>query len=304
MKKIVFLENTKQLFSRMGKALFTGKKGKKLILIAAIFILGIILIKQDYFSHIPPGQRGILFNRFGGGVSNNILPEGSHFVFPGLQTVYHAKVSRQSAHIERITADSKEFQDVALWLNVEFQIIEESLPDLFREFGVMSSREIIDQYIIPNTNEVTKNIMVGYGIADILDSQPAIKAEITKKLQFVLKEYHITVIDVDIENIRLDPAFKKVIADIEFADFSRQNEALKMEIAKKDADRRILEAETLKREKILLAEAEAQYNAILNAQQISPALLEFKRLENNRLALERWNGQFPASMGDVHSWPF
>ena len=295
----------KKLSALLKKALSSKKKIIiTLIITAAVISAAVFLIKADYLAHVPPGQRAVVFNRFGGGISDRILGEGTHLIFPGFQTVYNAKVSRQSAHIERITADSKEFQDVALWLNVEFRIDENALPRLFRMFGVLSSQDLIDRYILPNTNEVTKNIIINYPIGEILLKQQEIKAKIIEELKKVLYEYFIIVIDVDIENIRLAPAFREIIASIEFAEFERKNAELQMEISRRDAEKRILAAETDKQEKILQAEAEAEYNRLISAQAFNELMLEYKKLENSRAAIDKWNGSLPSGIGDVSSWPF
>ena len=269
------------------------------IISAAVFVL-----KADYLVHVPPGHRGVVFNRFGGGISDRILSEGTHVIFPGFQKAYISNVSRQSAHIERITADSKEFQDAALWLNVEFRINEDTLPQLYRMFGVLSSRDLIDRYILPNTNEVTKNIIINYPIGEILVKQQEIKGKIIEELKKVLFEYYIIVIDVDIENIRLAPAFREIMASIEFAEFERKNAELQMEITRREAEKQILAAETAKQEKILQAEAEAEYNRLISSQTINDLMLEYKKLENSRAAIDKWNGSLPSGTGDISSWPF
>ena len=276
-------------------------KGKtlKIILGCIIPVIILILLKNFCFYQIPPGQKGCLFNKLRGGTSGKVMDEGIHFIFPGFQSVYYVNTARQRASVERITADSSEFQDVALWLNVEFRIKDENIPDLFNTFGIKSSQEIIDEFIIPNTNEVTKNIIINYRIGDILPNQPAIKAKITEDLGSVLGEYYIEIVDVDIENIRLAPEFRDIVAEIEFADYERQREDLRLEVSRKEAERRILEGETRKREKILQAEAEAEYNNLLSRQNLSESILEYKKLENQRMAIDKWNGQFPSQVGDI-----
>ncbi len=305
-KKDTKRKNVFRTILNLLKRIFGNKKKLIITVILTAVIIGaaVFIIKADYLVHVSPGQRGVVFNRFGGGISDRILGEGTHIIVPGFQTVYNAKISRQSAHIERITADSKEFQDAALWLNVEFRIDENALPRLFRMFGVISSENLIDRYIIPNTNEVTKNIIINYPIGEILVKQQEIKDKIIEELKKVLFEYFIIVIDVDIENIRLAPAFREIMASIEFAEFERKNAELQMEIARRDAEQRILAAETSKREKILQAEAEAEYNRLISSQAINDVMLEYKKLENSRAAIDRWNGQLPQGLGDVSSWPF
>ncbi len=243
---------------------------------------------------IIPGERGIVFNHFGGGISNDILHEGTHLCLPGLQTVYRAKVARQSAKMEKIYADSKEFQDVTLWINVEFQLAEKKLASLFREYGVISSAQIIQEIIWPNVNEVTKNIVVDYPISTVLLKQPEIKEKIVTALRQTLQRYYIELIDVDIVNILINQAYRDAIAQTELAVYQRDQESIRLEAAKKEAERRLLEAQTRKQEKILEAEGIAEYNRLTSSQRVSASMLEYKRLENQRAAIERWDGKLPA----------
>jgi prohibitin 2 len=292
-----FIKNAALLFGEKIKQGFGWLWKKKITILIAVgcifFIVWIAnMIKSgDLLVTIIPGERGIVFNHFGGGISDNILHEGTHLCFPGLQTVYRAVVARQSAKMEKIYADSKEFQDVTLWINVEFQLDENSIAALFREYGIMSSAEIIDEIIWPNVNEVTKNIIVDYPISTVLLKQPEIKAKIVSKLAETLTRYYIKIIDVDIVNILINPAYRDAIAQTELAVYERDQESIRLESAKKEAERRLLEAETRKKEKILEAEAIAEYNRLTSRQLVSSSMLEYKRLENQRAAIDKWDGK-------------
>ncbi|MBN1797593.1 MAG: hypothetical protein JW822_03390 [Spirochaetales bacterium] len=271
------------------------KKKIQIIIIAGCFLLILWVVNMiqsgELLVTVIPGERGVVFNHFGGGISDNILREGTHFCFPGLQTVYRAIVARQSAKMEKIYADSKEFQDVTLWINVEFQLEENSLSTLFREYGIMSSAELITEIIWPNVNEVTKNIVVDYPISTVLLKQPEIKEKIVSKLAETLHRYYIKIIDVDIVNILINQAYRDAIAQTELAVYERDQESIRLEAAKKQAERRLLEAETRKKEKILEAEGIAEYNRLTSRQLISASMLEYKRLENQRAAIEKWDGK-------------
>jgi prohibitin 2 len=292
-----FIKTTVALIGKKINQSFRWLWKKKItILIVVGCILFIVWIANmiksgDLLVTIIPGERGIVFNHFGGGISDNILHEGTHFCFPGLQTVYRAVVARQSAKMEKIYADSKEFQDVTLWINVEFQLKDDSLASLFREYGIMSSSDIIGEIIWPNVNEVTKNIVVDYSISTVLLNQLEIKEKIAAELAQTLKPYYISIIDVDIVNILINQAYRDAIAQTELAVYERDQENIRLEAAKKEAERRLLEAETRKKEKILEAEAIAEYNRLLSRQLISSSLLEYKRLENQRAAIEKWDGK-------------
>jgi len=271
------------------------KKKIQIIIITACLLSIVWIVNMiqsgELLVTIIPGERGVVFNHFGGGISDSILHEGTHFCVPGLQTVYRAIVARQSAKMEKIYADSKEFQDVTLWINVEFQLEEKSLSTLFREYGIMSSAEIIAEIIWPNVNEVTKNIVVDYPISIVLLKQPEIKEKIVSRLAETLHRYYIKIIDVDIVNILINQAYRDAIAQTELAVYERDQESIRLEAAKKEAERRLLEAETRKQEKILEAEAIAEYNRLTSRQLISASMLEYKRLENQKAAIEKWDGK-------------
>jgi regulator of protease activity HflC (stomatin/prohibitin superfamily) len=273
------------------------------LLFAAIGLAG-ALSDEQLLVTIGPGERGVIFNRVGGGVSNAILGEGTHFVWPVFQRVYLSRVSKQSASIERITADSKEFQDVALWLNIEFRISESEVPVLFREYGVKSSGQIIDDIITPNANEAAKVIIVTYPISEILTRQPEIKERLVTALRKILEPYHIAVIDIDLVNIRLAPEYREIVAKTEFASYERKQSGIRLETARMESERRIVEAETVKQEKIREAEGIAEYNRILSRQSISRELLEYRKLENSTAAIRKWNGALPGQIGNVSDWPF
>jgi len=296
-------------FQKIGQILHAIWKHKVRIIVTLIILVVIggiarYLSTEKLWVTIPPGHRGVVFDRFGGGLTKEVLDEGTHFYLPLTQEIYLADVTRQSAEVERITADSKEFQDVTLWVNVEFQLNEAKLYDMYREYGVRSIAELTEDIINPNTNEVIKNIIVKYPIGEVLLKQPEIKKAAAKEIADVLEDYYITVHDVDIENILISPAFRQQIAETELAISSRDMEDALLEQAKAASDRELLEAETAKQVTILEAQAIAEYNKLVSEQQISDKAIELKRLENAAKAIEKWDGVLPITTGDVTAWPF
>ncbi len=284
-------------------------KHKSISVFIALAVLAAIwafsaLSREQFVVTVGPGDRGVIFNRFGGGISDTVLGEGTHFVWPFFQRTYVSRVSKQSALIERVTADSREFQDVALWLNVEFRISEKEVPALFREYGPKSSREIVDDIITPNANEAAKVIVVTYPISAILTSQPEIKSRLVASLREILSAYHIEITDIDIVNIRLAPEYRDMVAKTEFASYEKKQSSIRLETAKMESERRLVEADTVKQEKIREAEGIAEYNRILTRQIISRELLEYRKLENRGAAIRKWNGILPGQLGNVSDWPF
>ena len=274
------------------------------IMIILFLFIGNLFKNDKIWCNIPPGFRGVVFNRFGGGMKDTLIGEGSRFYIPFFQSIYIANLTRQSAKIDNITADSKEFQDVILRVNVEYSLQEQNLLLFYRKYGMKSIDEIIFEIIEPNTNEAAKNIIIDYPVFDVLIHQSDIKSRLKEKLAHILEEYYITVYDVDIENILISSKFRNTVALAEVARKEKEGEAIRLEQKKIEAQRLLLEAENRKKIKILEAEAILEYNRLVSKQRIDQSLFELKRLENKKAAIEKWDGKLPVTTGGLQSWPF
>ncbi|MCG8572133.1 MAG: hypothetical protein MJB14_18530 [Spirochaetes bacterium] len=259
---------------------------------------------EKIWVNIPPGFRGVVFSRFGGGMKDKLIQEGAHFYVPFLQSIYISDLTRQSAQIDQITADSVEFQDVILRVNVEFSLQEENLLKMYRKYGMKSNREIIADIIEPNTNEAVKNIVIHYPIFEVLLYQSKIKKELKENLTAILAEYYLTIYDVDIENILIASKFRNTFAESELARKKKENEQILMEQTKIKAERQLLEAENRKKIKILEAQGILEYNRLVSQQKLDNAFLQLKKLENKEKAIEKWNGKLPDQTGNLEAWPF
>ena len=254
--------------------------------------------------NIPPGYRGVVFNKFGGGMKDKLMGEGSNFCMPFLQSVYIANLTRLSAKIDNITADSKEFQDVVLKINVEFSLQEENLLNMYRKYGMKSIEEISHDIIEPNVNESVKNIIISYPVFEVLSYQSKIKDELKKNLKTILDDYYITVYDVDVENILISSKFRNTLAESELARKKKEAEEILLEQTKLESARKLVEADNEKRIKILEAEGIAEYNRLVSRQKVDANIIELKKLDVKNRIIDKWDGKLPGTTGDLAKWPF
>lgn len=282
-------------------------KVKVLILLSMLFVILYIknlIIKEKIWVNIPPGHRGLTFNRFGGGMKEKLLGEGSSFYIPFLQSIYIVNLTHQSARIDNITADSMEFQDVVLRVNVEFNLQEENILKMYRKYGMRSIEQIIKDIIEPNANEAAKNIIIKYPVFQVLLYQSKIKDELKENLKSILSEYYLTVYDVDIENILISSKFRDTLAESELARKKKEAEEILLEQIKIESQRKLVEAENSKKIKILEAEGMAEYNRLLSRQKVDSTILELKKLENKSKVIDKWDGKLPECTGNLETWPF
>jgi prohibitin 1 len=307
---LTFISDFLKFINQKIKILFTIllKYKIRVIILLSIFLMILFIrnlfIKEKIWVNIPPGYRGIVFNRFGGGMKDKLLGEGSIFYIPFLQSIYIVNLTHLSAKIDNITADSIEFQDVVLRINVEFSLQEENILKMYRKFGMRSIDQIISDIIESNTNEAVKNIIIKYPIFQVLLYQSKIKDELKKNLKLILSEYYLTVYDVDIENILISSKFRDTLAESELARKKKETEEILLEQIKIESQRKLVEAENSKKIKILEAEGMSEYNRLLSKQKIDSNILEFKRLENKSKVINKWDGKLPVTTGNLEVWPF
>jgi|GEM_PF-4697865 len=286
-----------------GKVFNLFKKRKKLLIFLLIILVILIILfnslktllnPKNFFITIPAGHNGLVFKKFSGGLSDKMLGEGTKFYLPLLKEIYIIDLTRKSITIDNITADSNEFQDVILRLNIDFKLQKNNLINMFREYGIMSIAEITNEIINPNINEITKNIIINYPIGEVLLKQSEIKNEITTKTKDLLLKYYIVVYDVDIENILISNSFRKKIAEIELAIQEKDKEEILLKQAKYKTERELIEAENNKKIKILEAESIKEYNRL--AKDVTERVIKLKIIENNSKAIDKWDGKLPQSI--------
>lgn len=107
-----------------------------------------------------------------------------------------------------------------------------------------------------------------------------------KEVRAVLDPLGIEVDDLNIVNIRISSDLVKTLGERDILDE-------KMEIAEKE----LKIAEQEKAKKVIEAQAIAESNREISSQQITPAMLELKKIENTAQAIEQWDGKMPSQVG-------
>lgn len=99
--------------------------------------------------------------------------------------------------------------------------------------------------------------------------------------------------DITILDIRLPQSYLASKEDLLKSENELKLAEARLEAQKKENEKNIIEAENLKKIKVIEAEAIAEYNKIITNEKISDAALEMKELEIQRLKIEKWDGTMP-----------
>lgn len=253
------------------------KKGPgRNILIIGISLLLLIMFRP--WVQIGAGERGIVLNF--GAVQDRVLGEGMHFRIPIMQEVVIMDVKVQKVQTDASSASS-DLQDVTLSVALNYHIIPDKANQVYQNIGVHYKERIID----PAIHEVTKAVSAEYTAEELITKRPEVSAEMKKELSDKLMESNIYVDAVSIVTF----SFSTVFMDAIEAKQTAEQHALK---AKRDLDRIRIEAEQT------IAAATAEAEALrLQKMNISPDLIELRKIEANLKAIEKWDGILPNVTG-------
>ncbi len=253
------------------------KKGpwKTLAIVTGILVV-IVLFKP--WVQVGAGERGIVLNF--GAVQDKVLNEGIHFRVPAMQEVVLMDVKIHKVVTDAASASS-DLQDVALSVALNYHILPEKANLVYQTIGVDFKERMID----PAIQEVMKAVSARYTAEELITKRPAVSAEMQESLT---KRLLLSNISVDAFSI-VSFSFSKIFTDAIEAKQTAEQNALK---AERDLDRIRVEAE----QTIEAAKAEAEALR-LQKMNISPDLIELRKIEANLKAIEKWNGILPQVTG-------
>ena len=262
---------------RMVKSMRDGvKKIPTPILIAVVVVLVFLFAKP--WVEVGPGQRGVVLNF--GAVQDNVLGEGLHFRIPVVQEVILLDVRVQKVVTDTIAASS-DLQDVTSSIALNYHLIPDKANIVYQTIGISYRERIIDPAIL----EVVKAVSARYSAEELITKRPQVSEAMRTSLMERLERYNI---EVDAFSI-VAFSFSKVFTEAIEAKQTAEQLALK---AKRDLERVKIEAE----QKVAAAKAEAESLRLQRAN-ISPDLIELRKIEANLKAIEKWDGILPQVVG-------
>lgn len=273
------------------------------ITLAVVIIVGIILAAMCT-TRVPAGYVAVQYN-VNGGVKDEVLTQGWHFVSPTIKTTLYTVGIEQSyltagdngdsEEDESFSASSAEGKAITLDLTFTYQFQQENVTSVFTKFKGQNGKSVRDSFIKPNIISWSKEIVARYKVSDILGSERAnVNIALSDYLGEKFAPYGITVSNVSLINITVDEETQKAINAKITAQQNAETQAInnQTEIDKAEAEAKVkltnakAEADAAK----IKAEAEAEANKKLAAS------ITKELIENNKI--DKWNGELPEYMGD------
>lgn len=273
------------------------------ITLAVVIIVGVILAVMCT-TRVPAGYVAVQYN-VNGGVKEEVLTQGWHFVPPTVKTTLYTVGIEQSyltagdngdsSGDESFSASSSEGKAITLDLTFTYQFQQDNVDKVFTKFKGQDGKSVRDSFIKPNIISWTKEVVAKYKVSDILGSERAnVNVALSDYLADKFNPYGITVSNVSLINITVDKETQKAINAKITAQQNAETQAInnQTEIDKAEAEAKVkltnaqAEADAAK----IKAEAKAEANKKLAAS------ITKELIENNKI--DKWNGELPEYMGD------
>ncbi len=248
--------------------------GKLLIPIIAVLIL---LVFQPWVI-VGPGQRGVLMRL--GAVQKGVLSEGFHFKIPFVDNVVKINVQVQKNEA-KADAASKDLQIISTVIATNYHLMPETVDEVYQKIGLAFE----DKLIQPAVQEVIKAVTAKYTAEELIAKRGEVKSAIRTELADRLAVFNIKVIEVSVADFNFSRTFNEAIEAKQVAE---------QQVAKSKNELERIKVEN--EQKISQAKAEAE-GLKIQRQEITESLLKLREIENQRKAIEKWDGKLPGVTG-------
>lgn len=256
-------------------------------------ILGILLITVLFgsFFRVQSGQEAVLLTW--GKASEQSIGAGLHFKIPIAQDVVKFDV-KTSKYETDAAAASKDLQDVATTITVNYHLESKSVPTIYSQIGIDYETKLIQ----PMVQDSVKAVTAQFTAEQLITQRSSVSSQILSGLRERLNQRGILVEEISITNFEFSQVFSQAIETKVTAEQNALAEQNKLKQIEFQAQQRVAQANGEREATIALAEGQAQATK-LNAE----AEAEKIRLQNQELAKspqyvelikwQQWNGQLP-----------
>lgn len=255
------------------------RRGRSLLKWGAIGVGALVAINVlAPFAIVPSGHRGVMTTL--GKVSDTVYDEGLHFRLPLIQTMHNIEVRIQKGEGQGDAA-SKDLQSVQTAVALNYHLDPAQVAVIFREIGI----DIGSKLIVPAVQEAVKAATAQFSAEELITKRPEVRDRIRSLLAERLTRHGVIVDEFSIVNFQFSRSFTEAVE----AKTTAEQQKLK---AERDLQRIRVEAE----QKVASAKAEAEALS-LQKSQVTPELVRLREIENQRKAIEKWDGHLPEVTG-------
>ena len=235
----------------------------KAMIMGIVGLIFIVLFGSSMFYTVDPGEKGILFKKFAGGLDKEtVYGQGFHVIAPwNTLHVYDVKIHET---FEKMEVLSKNGLSIKIDLSFRYMPIQEKIGYLHDEIG----RNYLERIIKPEIRSVTREVIGNYLPEELYSTKrEAIEDEIEALTRDKVETKYLTLDAILIRDVTLPLTLrngieKKLVQEQESLEYE-----FKIDKARKEAERKEIEANGI-----------AKFQQIVN-RTITPQLLKWKGVE-------------------------
>ncbi|MBR6967350.1 MAG: prohibitin family protein [Ruminococcus sp.] len=248
--------------------------------IAALFIAA------NSFTIVPAGNTGVVLTL--GEVAEKPLSEGFHLKAPFIQTVEDMS-NKIQVYETPASAVSKDLQTVSSKIAVNYRLISDKSPNMYKDVGVDYQTILI----APVVQECMKSATAKYNAEQLITERAAVSDEVKTALDGKLNNYGIFIEKFNIVNFDFSAEFNtaieaKQVAEQNLLKTKTEQEQAKV-IAKTEAEKKVIAANAEAEAILAQAQAQADANKLLE-ESLSGKVIAYEQIQ-------KWNGVMPKVTG-------
>ncbi len=253
---------------------------------AVIGVVAIALIVSS-FTIVPAGNTGVVLTL--GKVSESSFQEGAHFKIPFVQSVENMS-NKIQVYETPASAVSKDLQTVSSTLAVNYRLISDKSPDMYKNVGIDYQTILIT----PVVQECFKSATANYTAEQLITARQTVADEVKESLEKKLNDYGIYIEKFNIVNFDFSSEFNNAIEAKQVAEQNLLKTKTEQEqaivIANAEAEKKVISAKA--EAEAILAEAQAQADANqLLEKSLTPKVIAYEQIQ-------KWNGVMPKVTGN------
>lgn len=248
----------------------------------AVIGIAVLIIAGTSLTIVPAGNTGVVLTL--GKVSETSFQEGAHLKIPFVQSVENMS-NKIQVYETPASAVSKDLQTVSSTLAVNYRLISEKSPDMYKNVGIDYQTILIT----PVVQECFKSATANYTAEQLITERQTVADDVKEALEAKLNDYGIYIEKFNIVNFDFSEEFNNAIEAKQVAEQNLLKTKTEQEqaivVANAEAEKKVISAKA--EAEAIMAEAQAQADANeLLEKSLTPKVIAYEQIQ-------KWNGVMP-----------
>lgn len=271
-------------------------KGLNTLLIGLLVAAVLLTSVGAGLVYIQPEERGVVFSAFAeGGVRQEALDPGIHWIVPFIEQVRTYPISRQTYTMSATTGEGNLVGDDSIRARtndgqevfIEASVIYSINPNNIIPLHITWQDRYTDELVRPTVRGIIRDVASQFGVEEIVSSQRGVlEDEITTLMEVKFKENDLILVDFVLRDIHFSEEYALAVEQKQIAEQQAQQAKFVVESKKQEAeqarqvaqgaaDAAVIAAKGAAEARLINAQAEAQANQLLS-QSLTPTLLQYQ----------------------------